>query len=231
MSSENAVSFNVWAEDSSVYGPASLDTMVAWIQDERVLPETFVQVPPDLLWRQARNVEALRGKFPGDAAAVMPSVPAAVDALRELPVFEGVSENGLEQLAALGSFMEVDFGSVVVRKGDPCDAVYFIIAGELRVRLVVGLVEQSDKTLCTIGSGEFFGELGMFLQGKRTADVLAERSSRLFCMPTAAFLLMVRQIPELGAAILFNIGKTTAKRMSADNQRFYREVTSQYLWA
>lgn len=233
MSLDSAARFKVWAEDNSVYGPVDLATISQWIQDERVFPETFVQRPPDARWHQARSVEELRGHFHGEAVggAVKPDSRAAAAALRKLAVFDGVSDAGLEQLAALGSFFDVSPGSVVVRKGDACDAVYFILSGELRVRLVVGIVDQADKTLCKIGSGEFFGELGMFLQGERTADVLAETQSRLFRMPTTAFLLMVRQIPELAAPILFNIGKTTAQRMAEDNQRFYREVTSQYLWA
>lgn len=234
MSLEKAASFKVWAEDNTVYGPVDLDTVVQWIQDERVFPETFVQFAPNPRWYQACDLEPLRGYFPADTATVSqsakPDVPAAVTALRDLAVFAGVDDAGLEQLVALGSFLEVEPGSLVVHKGDPCDAVYFILSGELRVRLVVGVVDHEDKTLCKIGSGEFFGELGVFLQGKRTADVLAETPSQLFRMATSAFLLMVRQIPELGAPILFNIGVTTARRMAEDNQRFYREVTSQYLW-
>jgi CRP-like cAMP-binding protein len=84
--------------------------------------------------------------------------------------------------------------------------------------------------LCKIGSGELFGEMGMFLQATRTADVIAETPSRLFRMTTNACLLLVRQIPELGSPILFNICVSMARRMAADNQRFYREVTSQFLW-
>jgi hypothetical protein len=71
----------------------------------------------------------------------------------------------------------------------------------------------------------------MFLQSKRTADVLAETQSRLFRMSTNAFQLIVKQIPELASPILFNIGTTMAHRIAEDNQRFYREVTSQFLWA
>ena len=103
----------------------------------------------------------------------------------------------------------------VVQNGNPCDAVYFILCGELRVRLLVGVVDKADKTLCKIGGGESFGELGMFLQAKRTADVIAETESRLFRMTTSAFMLLVRQIPELGSPVLFNIGVTMARRMAA----------------
>jgi hypothetical protein len=42
--------------------------------------------------------------------------------------------------------------------------------------------------------------------------------------------LLVRQLPELAAPILFNISVAMAQRIAKDNERFYREVTSQFLW-
>jgi CRP-like cAMP-binding protein len=79
-------------------------------------------------------------------------------------------------------------------------------------------------------SGGGFGELGMFLQSKRTADVIAETQSRVFRMTTNSFLLLVRQIPEIAAPVLFNFGVAMGRRIAEDNQRFYREVTSQFVW-
>ena len=155
---------------------------------------------------------------------------SAAEALREFPFFAGLTKEGLEQIAALGKSYGVSPGDLIVQQGDPCDAVYFILCGELRVRLIIGVVDRIDKTLCKLGSGEFFGELGMFLQSKRTADVIAETESRLFRMNTNAFQLLVKQIPELASPVLFNIGSTMARRVAEDNQRLYREVTSQFVW-
>ena len=235
MSLGSADSFKVWAEDDTAYGPVDAATLIRWIQDERVLPETFVQSQSDLFWRQAGDVEALRDKFP--AAADGGGVPAGGNdpqpaaALGEFAVFSGLSDAHLAQLAALGKFYEAAPDTLIVRTGDPSDAVYFVLSGSLRVRLLIGIADKQDETLCKIGSGEFFGELGMFLQSKRTADVIAETESRLFRISTNAFRLLVNQIPELAAPVLFNIGATMARRVAEDNKRFYREVTSQFVWA
>jgi hypothetical protein len=235
MSIPSTESFKVWADDETAYGPVDGATLVQWIQDERVFPQTFVQSQSDHCWRRAGSVETLRDQFPSAVNDVAAEggigEGASAASLRELPVFAGLADQALEQLAALGEFYEVAARDLVVRTGDPCDAVYFVLSGELRVRLIVGVVDKQDKTLCTLGGGEFFGELGMFLQSKRTADVLAESPSRLFRMSTNAFQLVVKQIPDLAAPILFNIGVTMARRIAEDNQRFYREVTSQFLWA
>lgn len=233
MSTGNTESFKVWAEDNTAYGPVDVATLVKWIQDERVFPGTFVQSQSDARWRRAATVAALREQFPStadDLAGEADGGESSASALGGLAVFAGLTDEGLEQLAALGEFYEAEPRTLVVRKGDPCDAVYFVLSGELRVRLIVGVVDHDDRTLCKLGGGEFFGELGMFLQSKRTADVIAETQIRMFRMTINVFQLLVRQIPDLASPILFNIGATMAQRIAQDNQRFYREVTSQFLW-
>jgi signal-transduction protein with cAMP-binding, CBS, and nucleotidyltransferase domain len=224
----------MWAEDEKVYGPVDVDTLLQWIHDERLFPETFVQSQSDSCWRRAEDVEILRENFTGAplaAAAARNGVTSTAAALREFPFFAGLTNEGLEQVAVLGKTYEVEAGHLVVRQGDPCDSVYFVLSGELRVRLIVGLVDRVDKTLCKLGRGEFFGELGMFLRSKRTADVIAETQSRLFFIYTNAFQLLIKQIPELASPILFSIGATMAQRVAEDNQRLYREMTSQFVWA
>jgi Cyclic nucleotide-binding domain/GYF domain 2 len=231
-----ADSFKLWAEDEKVYGPVDVDTLHQWIQDARLFPETFVQCQSDSCWRRAEDVEILREKFTATplAGAVGHNgngISSTAAALREFPFFAGLTNEGLEQVAALGKTYEVEAGQLVVRQGDPCDSVYFVLDGELRVRLLVGVVDRVDKTLCKLGRGEFFGELGMFLRSKRTADVIAESQSRVFCIYTNAFQLLIKQIPELASPILFSIGTTMAQRVADDNQRLYKEMTSQFVWA
>jgi signal-transduction protein with cAMP-binding, CBS, and nucleotidyltransferase domain len=224
----------LWAEDEKVYGPVDVDTLHQWIQDERLFPQTFVQSQSDSCWRRAEDVEILREKFtatPLAAAAARNGISSTASALREFPFFAGLANEGLEQVAALGKTYDVEAGQLVVRQGDPCDSVYFVLDGELRVRILVGVVDRVDKTLCKLGRGEFFGELGMFLRSKRTADVIAESQTRLFCIYTNAFQLLIKQIPELASPILFSIGTTMAQRVADDNQRLYHEMTSQFVWA
>jgi len=226
--------YKVWAEDENTYGPVDSETLLQWIKDGRVVPGTFVQPQSLGCWRRAGDVEALGDQFPAAADGAIPAGDAGTapaEALGQFTVFSTLSAEGLAQLAALGKTYDVPANTLIVHTGDPCDAVYFVLSGGLRVRLLVGIADQQDKTLCKLGTGEFFGELGMFLQSKRTADVLAETESRLFRIDTNAFRLLVKQIPELAAPILFDLGVAMAQRIAEDNQRFYREVTSQFLWA
>ena len=67
-------------------------------------------------------------------------------------------------------------GELVIKKGDPGDGLFFVLSGSLRARLVVGF---EDRTLARIPAGEVFGEMAMFTQSPRSADVVAEEESRM----------------------------------------------------
>ena len=97
-------SFKMWAEDEKVYGPVAIAILVQWIQDDRVFPETFVQPQSGSCWRRAADVETLREEFPAAADAgtteVNGGTSSAAGALREFPFFAGLTNEGLEQIAA-----------------------------------------------------------------------------------------------------------------------------------
>jgi len=109
----------MWAENETVYGPVDISTLVQWIQDDRVFPETFVQRQSDSCWRRAADVETLREKFPVAAEAgtteVSDGVSSAAGALHEFPFFAGLTNEGLEQIAALGKSYEAAPGDLILR--------------------------------------------------------------------------------------------------------------------
>ena len=151
------------------------------------------------------------------------------DELRPFAIFSDLKDEQLEQFAALGDLFETLPDKLIVKQGDPCDAIYFVLSGTLRVRLLIGM-EQMDTTLCRIFGGEFFGEAGMFLQSTRTADVVAETRARLMRMSSNAFQLLVRQAPGLAAPVLFALTTAMVKKMADEQRRFAAEVTPDFVW-
>lgn len=53
--------------------------------------------------------------------------------LLELPLFQGMSRNDLEQIVAETKFRQLSFakGKTIVREGDACDKLYFLVKGFL----------------------------------------------------------------------------------------------------
>ena len=226
--------FRVRDSDSMVYGPVDLSGVIQWIQEKRVLAETLIHVESESRWHQAQDYAPLQKYFSSPqntvskAAHLDQTVDISPDELRQFPVFSDLSYKQLQQLATLGYSFEVAPGKLVVKQGEPCDAIYFVLSGTLRVRLLTG--PKNDIALRRISGGEFFGEVGMLLQSTRMADVVAETRTRLLRISSNTFQKLIRETPELSAPLLFSLAVTMAKHMDEDHRRFSRGATSEFLW-
>jgi CRP/FNR family cyclic AMP-dependent transcriptional regulator len=95
--------------------------------------------------------------------------------------------------------------------------MYMVLQGELRVRLII---DTREKILATMAPGEFFGEISLFDQGPRSADVVANHDSVLLRLSESSFLRMITDAPDLAARFLLAVGRTLTSRIRADNKRY-----------
>jgi hypothetical protein len=222
MASGSDTDFIVWGIDQTAYGPVELPTLVSWVKDERVTAETWIFAARTATWQKAPQVPELQmffhaksnGSSSGGAIESVGGVDAR--ALRRVKILGGMSD---EQLQKFAEFMEVEKvpqWTVIVKQGDPGDTMYLILQGELRVRInAMG----KETILTTLGVGDFFGDISLFDQGPRSADVVANSDSILLKISAAAFEELSKNAPELATPFLRNIGRTMSARIRADNKR------------
>jgi NTE family protein len=86
-------------------------------------------------------------------------------------------------------------GDVLVRRGDPTDALYIVLAG----RFVATGVDAhgAPLRLGEIGRGELIGEMTVLSGGPRTATVVALRDARLVRIGNAAFVRFMQRHPSV----------------------------------
>jgi CRP-like cAMP-binding protein len=138
-------------------------------------------------------------------------------ALRRIKILAGMTDGQLERFAQFVEVEKVPQWSVIVKQGDPGDTMYFILEGELRVRLnVLG----KETLLATLGAGDFFGDVSLFDQGPRSADVVANSDSLVVKISAAAFDALAREAPEIATPFLRAVGRTLSARIRTDNKRY-----------
>jgi hypothetical protein len=225
MASEtNNTGFKVWGLDNVVYGPVELPELVGWVQDSRINAGTWIFSEKDDRWNKASHTPELQMFFhrqmPTRAvSAVAGAIPPA--ALRRVKILGGMSD---DELTRFLTFMEVQTArqwSPIVKQGEHGDSMFLVLDGEVRVRL---LIEGKESTLVTLGAGDFFGEVALFDQGPRSADVIANTDAVLLKISHDAFTRLSEEAPELAAPILMGIGKTLTARIRADNKRYRDSV-------
>ena len=218
--------FNIWGEDHAVYGPVELPLLVDWVKEHRVTADTWIFPENNNCWQKAEQLPELQMFFRAKALTASPD--AAADnsvarlgikpaALRRVKILADLDEPQLERFVQFMEVHQVRQWAEIVKQGDHSDAMYLILEGELRVRLMIA---GRETILTTLGIGEFFGEISLFDHGPRSADVVANKDSTLLEISASAFEKLIREAPELAAPFLFAVGKTLAARIRADNKRF-----------
>ena len=213
------VGFKIWAVDNVVYGPVELPTLVEWVQANRVTAGTWIFCEKDDCWQKAAALSELHLFFQRKPEQPINPAASAVPpaALRRVKILADLSD---EDLARLLTFTEIQTArqwTPIVRQGEHGDAMFIVLDGEVRVRL---LIDNRETTLVTLGAGDFFGEVSLFDQGPRSADVVANTDAVLLKMSHQAFLTLSQAAPELAAPMLIGIGRTLTARIRADNKRY-----------
>jgi hypothetical protein len=219
--------YNVWAADNVVYGPVELSTLAAWIKDKHVLEETWIFEVQTDRWHKAAQMPQLHGFFPSKttAAAESPAQPGKLKItpgmLRRVRALAEMSDSQLERFLQFMEPQQVRAWTEIVQQGERGDGMYLVLEGELRARL---MIHGKETTLATLGPGECFGEMALFDEGPRSADVVANQTSVLLKVSPEAFEKLRVQAPELAAPMLHSIARSLAGRIRADNKRIKEGV-------
>jgi CRP-like cAMP-binding protein len=107
--------------------------------------------------------------------------------------------------------------AVVFNKGDHGDAMFLVLEGEVRARVMVG---GRESTLATMTVGECFGELAVIDESPRSADVVANRESVLLKISAGALKRLFQEAPALAAPFLLGLSKTITSRVRTLTKRY-----------
>jgi CRP-like cAMP-binding protein len=123
-----------------------------------------------------------------------------VETLRNIPLFAGLPTARLKLIAYTAEMVRFEPSEVIVRQGDPADAVYIIAEGETEVLLTDDA--GTEISLGTMGRHTLFGEIGVLCQGRRTTTVQAKDRVVTFKISSQLFLELVRSSPEIGMQVM-----------------------------
>jgi CRP-like cAMP-binding protein len=221
-SQESSNVYFIWGIDDSPYGPVALPVLIDWINDERVLPETWVFARGAGNWQRAQEVPELKNCF-GLKINAVPETSTRVSlkpgSLRRIKILADLKDAQLAHLAEFMEYQEVPQWSVLFNQGDTSDTMFLVMGGELRARVVAG---GKETILATFGIGEFFGDMALFDHGPRSADVVANVDSTLLKITAVNFNRLTREAPALATPFLQATARTLSARIRADNKRLTR---------
>lgn len=110
-----------------------------------------------------------------------------------VPLFRRLDAAAISDLVSILRARTVPAGTVIIRKGEVGDAMYFIASGTVQVEAPSGTVRLEE--------GDFFGEMALLTRERRTATVTAVKSTDLLVLDCDDFHRLIDHNPEIGAVV------------------------------
>lgn len=127
-----------------------------------------------------------------------------VPVLAEVPLFASLSRRHLKRVASLARTRRFASGAPIVRKGEAGSAFFVLLDGEARVVVPAGRPRR-------LRAGDFFGEMALFDESPRSADVVADGEVLAMTIGRSAFGKLLRSEPRIAQELL----RTLAARLRA----------------
>lgn len=107
-----------------------------------------------------------------------------IDALKNVPLFHGLSEQQINEFLRVGQALELSAGEEIIKEGAAPRGLFILAEGELEVsKLIAG----SETRLDLIKEGSFVGEISLLTRLPHSATVRATMSSRVLFLPAYLF--------------------------------------------
>jgi small-conductance mechanosensitive channel/CRP-like cAMP-binding protein len=168
----------------------------------------------DVFWRDAVKVA-------GDARAAEVGRVAAL--LAGVEFLEALTSEQLERLASESVSVPYPTRGAVVRQGDEGDSLFLVGSGrvEVSVRAPGG---GAERTLATLGPGDYFGEMSLLTGAPRSATIRAVEETSLVILQKEALRPLLLADPT----VLERLSKTLARRQAERDDAISRAATAEY---
>ena len=145
----------------------------------------------------------------------------ALRLLKQLDIFNALSEQELSEVAQLCGEAAYQAGDVILKVNDPADSLYLIRRGNVEVVTRPDVAEAGvlpdDAVRITLGQGQIFGEMGLVDRGARSATVRAVSDTDVYIVDYERFLALCDQSPTLGYRVMRNIAADLSFKLRHSN--------------
>jgi len=121
------------------------------------------------------------------------------DVLRRIALFAELAEEDLDWIAESAEHMDLPAGAILTSEGDPGDALFAIVVGELDV---VKRSRNAEIPIARLGPGEIVGEMAVLEARPRNASVRAFSDACVVRIGRDVVLELVRTRPSAAFSII-----------------------------
>ena len=146
-----------------------------------------------------------------------------LEALSTIPFFAGLEGVALERVAAGMRTRRFRRGEVIFHIGDPGDALFVIVDGEVKISLPS---ETGDEAiLATLRVGDVFGELALLDGAPRSASATAISATETVVLPRDRFRELIATEAGVRDALLASIASELRRLTTHVEELHFLDIT------
>lgn len=119
--------------------------------------------------------------------------------LRKSPLFQGLSDDELQQLMDMAEPVSLRAGETLLKQGELGDTAYVVLSGEFEIQKQTG---QSLIKIDVRSPGDVVGEMALLSQSPRNASVIAKTDCEVLKIPQEAFEKLLSSSTTAALAVL-----------------------------
>lgn len=120
---------------------------------------------------------------------------STMDALKNVPMFRDLNTRTMERLEKLARERSFNAGDVIVKEGDEGVGFFLVSSGKVSVT-------KDGHALNTLHAGDFFGEMALLDNYRRSATVTATEATKCLAMLRSDFVAELRANADLAVEML-----------------------------
>ncbi len=127
--------------------------------------------------------------------------PVVRRALRQAPLFAGLSADEVSMLDRAGELHRLPAGRTLFRAGDDSDDLYLVVVGTVYVLADDAQGDRQERVVDQLSSGSLVGELGMLSGQTRSATIRTARPTTVLRLRRADLLALMDSNPHVREAV------------------------------
>jgi CRP/FNR family cyclic AMP-dependent transcriptional regulator len=143
----------------------------------------------------------------------MPDLDASADFLARVPLFRGLKQRQIANLAGSMVPRQYAVGETIVTQGKEGIGLFVLVTGKAEVQRLG--IDGSTATLNVFGPTDFFGELALLDGGPHTASVVATEETECLVLAHWEFVGKLKLDPEMVTVILQEVVRRFHRALDA----------------
>lgn len=136
---------------------------------------------------------------------------AKIKPLKENVLFKDFSD---KEIALLSKYVEektIAAPTPLFLENMKGESMFIVVKGGIKLSKM--LSEGEEKTLTTMGPGDFFGEMALIEEGPRAVTAIVVKDSQVLVIKRSAFEKLMAEAPKVAVKVVIGIYKTLSDRI------------------